>query len=165
MGSLVGVRILKLAFGDIIRVLDGLTMMNYTFTKPAIAALATLISALLVVCVVTHRRKQQQDTVAPTGISPEPFDGVRWRSGSSIRRIAMAHYLVRNDSLLNKSRNELRDLLGPPTGSDTDAQDEWFLGKRESGGSMMFPYSDYLVVQFGPEQRSIKAIIRSSDTP
>ncbi|HEV7999823.1 MAG TPA: hypothetical protein VGP63_08090 [Planctomycetaceae bacterium] len=55
-----------------------------------------------------------------------PFDSVRWRTKPS-QRLCMAHWMVKREYLLGKSRSEVMNLLGPPSEAPWFKPSDWDL--------------------------------------
>ena len=59
-------------------------------------------------------------------------------------------------------RDELAARLGPPS-VEGDRRLEWFLGERESGDSMMFPYREHLGVLLDERGVCVRAAVSTRD--
>ena len=65
--------------------------------------------------------------------------------------------LVEKGTLIGKTRPAIVSMLGAPHSSwGTDGL-KWSLGKRDSGAAMMFPYEEYLVVEFDSKALAVSS--------
>jgi hypothetical protein len=60
----------------------------------------------------------------------------------------MAKDFVQTGSLHGKPKTEVIAMLGTNHTGWADDDLKWFLGKRKSSAKSMFPYEEYLVVEF-----------------
>lgn len=107
-------------------------------------------------------RERRLHRLAPTTIGPEPFAARGWHSGSATRRVGMGYHLAQSGELVGLHRDELAARLGPPS-VEGDRRLEWFLGERESGDSMMFPYREHLGVLLDERGVCVRATISTRD--
>lgn len=64
-------------------------------------------------------------------VPPATFERTRWAAGAARDRIGMAKTLIRDRTLIGKTRPEVIALIGPP-----DMHDWWMLAERDTG---LFP--------------------------
>lgn len=103
------------------------------------------LRAVLAVCLVCGCSREP--AVAPPSVASVPFDATQWQLATAEIKIGMAHELVREAVLLGQSKADVTALLGDTHSPWGDGGIKWFLGKRKSGGSLMFPYEEYLVLE------------------
>lgn len=86
---------------------------------------------------------------------PAPLDRAKWDAGAARDRIGMAKALVRDKTLIGRTRTEVIELIGPP-----DTGDWWMLATRGTG---VLPNTDWLSVDFGRDGRVTEARIFTGD--
>ena len=114
--------------------------------------------------------------VAATNVVTVPFDAAGWGTGDPTKRIGMARALVASPeaTCAGKATRDLERVWGPPdrvvsrdggapeSGSHASAL-SWHLGLRESGGSLTFPYDEYLVAELDAQGVCTRISIRDDD--
>ena len=70
--------------------------------------------------------------------------------------------MAESGELVGLHRDELAARLGPPS-VEGDRRLEWFLGERESGESMMFPYREHLGVLLDERGVCVRAAVSTRD--
>ena len=85
------------------------------WTRLAGPAAAVLVGAS-VTALVVDRWQAYRFRVAPTQVTPRPFDPAGWASGSATLRLEMARHLIDSGELTGLSRDGIVGQLGPPTG-------------------------------------------------
>jgi hypothetical protein len=109
------------------------------------------IGLILAVCVPTvlpllSKWVNRGHRVAPTHVQPRPFDHAGWASGGAKLRHGMARHMIASGELIGLSEEDITARLGLPGGWSSETCLRWYLGKRQSGASMMWDYEEYLAV-------------------
>lgn len=119
-------------------------------------------AVLLVAVGVILLRERQLHNLAPTKVVPQPFALREWESGNATRRISMGYHIAASGEFVGLSRDELISRLGAPSAAD-GRRLEWFLGNRQSAGSMMFTYREHLNVLLDENGRCAFAQVVTRD--
>jgi len=123
----------------------------------AISILIVVAIAIEVFALYSYRY-----SVAPTYVTPRPFESSGWESGSATRRHEMAEYMSASGELIGLTWLELVARLGVPTKEHDDGVLEWEIGNRE--GSFFLPeFDEYLRIVMDKNGRCVKAEVWSDD--
>jgi hypothetical protein len=89
----------------------------------------------------------------------------KWRPARTADRNVLARSIVEQDLLGGFDRQRLIATLGAPDKTNQFGENtlEWKIGHRPSGGSLMFPYEEYLVVYLNEEDQVLAAKILDKD--